>query len=609
MSANTLLHKSVPDRPLLTMCRYNAPYWKAYTAAVLIGFIFLFVGLAMPLIFRAIVSGFETGAMTRGRMWNYFYLLVLVALGSAVARYCQRILIGRASRKFEYELRNDYFRHVQSLSQEFFNRTKTGDIMARATNDLNFVRMVIRDGLPGMVDLFRIPVSVGLFLYLSVELTVVIALAIPITSLFSYFILKYTRVQSRIVQEHFSGLTSLAQENLAGARVVKAYDVAERETEAFSGESNIYAHENLKLVAIKGLMLPMMMLTIRMTLVIVVWQGGLMVMHHDATSRIVFENGALAVQIGELPLADLMGFVVGLMMVSGSLASFGVITTIYQQGAAGMNRISEILTETPAVSDGERTNTAIAALRGGIRFNNVTFRYASVPVLRNVSCEIRPGQTVAIVGPTGSGKSTILSLLTRQYDPTDGQVLFDGVDARQIPLGPLRASIGLVPQDTFLFSDTIRANLTVGRPDATDDEIMEACRIAQFDETLSGMEEGLGTLLGERGVNLSGGQKQRLTIARALIQDPAILLLDDALSSVDTRTEERILQGLKDVMATRTSVVVSHRVSTVRHADLILVLDDGEVVERGTHEELLTKSGLYADMYEHQSLEEELEDE
>lgn len=609
MSANTILHRSVPDRPLLTMCRYNAPYWKAYTAAVLVGFVFLLVGLVMPLVFKAIVDGLEDGVMTRAKMWNYFYLLVLIAVGTAVARYWQRILIGRASRKFEYELRNDYFRHVQSLSQEFFNRTKTGDIMARATNDLNFVRMVIGFGIRGAIDLFRIPFSVALLLHLSMKLTTVLAFAFPIASLCSYFILKYTRRQSRIVQEHFSGISSLAQENLAGARVVKAYDATEREIGAFSKKSGIYAHENLKATAIRGLMGPLMMLTIRMTLVFVIWQGGLMVMRHDVTSQIVFENGTLAILTTELSLGDLMGFVVCLMMVSGSLASLGMITTIYQQGAAGMNRISEILAETPAVHDDEHTDTAITNLRGGIQFKNVTFEYDSKPVLRNVSWEIYPGQTVAIVGPTGAGKSTILSLVNRQHDPTEGQVLLDGVDARRIPIGVLRSSMGPVPQDTFLFSDTIRANLTVGRPEATEDEMMKACQIAQFDETLSGMENGLGTLLGERGVNLSGGQKQRLTIARALIQNPIILLLDDALSSVDTRTEERILQGLKDVMSTRTSLVVSHRVSTVRHADLILVLDDGEIVERGNHQELLLENGLYADMYERQSLEEELEDE
>lgn len=352
-----------------------------------------------------------------------------------------------------------------------------------------------------------------------------------------------------------------------------------------------------------------MAMALRVTLVSALWQGGLMVMRDESTLRIVVENGWLAVRTTPFELGDLMGFITCLLMVSGSLAAFAGIAIVYQQGAAGMNRISEIMAETPAVCDGEQTDTAIVALHGGIEFRDVAFAYhESQPVLKRISWKCEAGQTVAIVGSTGSGKSTIMALLTRMYDPQKGRVLLDGVDAREVQLKVLRTSIGFVPQDTFLFSDTIRANLTVGKPEATEEKIMEACRIAQFEEALSGMDDGLDTLLGERGINLSGGQKQRLTIARALIQDPAILLLDDALSSVDTRTEERILRGLKDVMATRTSVIISHRVSTVRHADLILVLNEGEILERGTHLELLTKGGLYAEMYDRQLLEEELED-
>lgn len=607
MSAATVGHRAVPDRPLLTMCRYGAPYWKSFVAAVFVGIIFLTVQLAMPLVFRALIGDLETGDATRGALWNYFYILVFIAAATAVARFFQRLLVGRASRKFEYDLRNDYFHHIQGLSQEFFNRTKTGDIMARATNDLNFVRDFVGAGVMGAVDLLRIPLSLAVLMYFSIRLTVVVMLAVPIASFFAYFILKWTRRQSHIVQALFSGITSLAQENLAGARVVKAYDIAEREVGAFRKESEIYARQNLKLVAIRASIGPMMMMVIRVSIVLTLWHGGLMVMRDETTSRIVLENGWLAVQTAQFTLADLMGFLVCLLMVAGSLSAFAGIAIIYQQGAAGMNRISEIMAETPAVHDGEQTNVAIRALRGRIQFKDVTFTYESQSVLRNISWECAPGQTVAIVGPTGSGKSTMMSLLTRLYDPAEGQVLLDGADAREIPLGVLRPSMGLVPQDTFLFSDTIRANLTVGRPEATEAEIMAACRIAQFDEALAGMEDGLDTLLGERGVNLSGGQKQRLTIARALIQDPAILLLDDALSSVDTRTEERILRGLKDVMATRTSVVISHRVSTVRHADLILVLNEGEILERGTHNELLAKHGLYAEMYDRQLLEDELE--
>lgn len=609
MRSNLVAHRALQGRPLVTFCRYGAPYWKSFLTAMVVGFVFLTVGLAMPLVFRAVIDLFDTGNMTRVLLRNYFFVLALIAASTAVARFCQRMLIGRGSRKFEYDLRNDYFRHIQGLSQEFFHRTKTGDIMARATNDLNFVRDFVGMGLMGVVDLFRIPLSLGLLMHFSIRLTVAVMLAVPIASFFAYFILKWTRRQSHIVQTLFSGITSLAQENLAGARVVKAYNIADREVAAFRKESEVYARENLKLTAIRGSVGPMMMMVIRVSMVLALWQGGLMVMRDETTSRIVLENGWLAIQTAQFTLGDLMGFLVCLLMVAGSLSAFAGIAIIYQQGAAGMNRISEIMAETPAVDDSDRTNTAISALHGGIQFKDVAFTYESQPVLRNISWECQPGQTVAIVGHTGSGKSTMMSLLTRLHDPTEGQVLLDGADAREVPLGVIRASMGLVPQDTFLFSDSIRNNLTIGRPEATEAEILAACSIAQFDEALAGMEDGLDTLLGERGVNLSGGQKQRLTIARALIQDPAILLLDDALSSVDTRTEERILRGLKDVMATRTSVIISHRVSTVRHADLILVLDEGEIRERGTHDELLAKHGLYAKMYDRQLLEDELEEE
>lgn len=601
-------HRAVPNRPLLTLCRYSTPYWKSYTGAVSVGFIFLAVGLAMPLVFRSIVEGFEAGTMTRALLWKYFYFLSLIALVTAVARFFQRILIGRASRKFEYTLRNDYFRHIQSLSQDFFSRTKTGDIMARATNDLNFVRDFIGAGLMGLVDLFRIPFALAVLMHFSIKLTLAVALAIPVASLCTYLILKWTRRQATIVQELFSGITSLAQENLAGARVVKAYDITNREVAAFNKKSEVYAHENLKLVAIKATIGPLMAMALRVTLVVALWYGGLMVMRGDSTSQVVIQNGWLAIQTSPFSLGDLMGFIVCLLMVSGSLAAFAGIAVVYQQGAAGMDRISQIMAETPAVHDSDETDSTITSLRGGIEFRDVAFSYDSVPVLKNVSWKCQPGETVAIVGHTGSGKSTMMSLITRLFDPVEGRILLDGEDARRVPLNALRTSMGLVPQDTFLFSDTIRANLTVGRPDATEEAIMEACRIAQFDGVLSDMEYGLDTLLGERGINLSGGQKQRLTIARALIQDPAILLLDDALSSVDTRTEEQILRGLKNVMASRTSVIISHRVSTVRHADLILVMDEGEIRERGTHDELLDQDGLYAEMYERQLLEDELEE-
>lgn len=608
MSKYDFEHRALRNRPFLTLCRYCAPYWKSYIAATIAGVLFLGSSLAMPLIFRAVIEAFDDSTITREILWNYFNILILLTLVTAVSRFFQRIFIGRASRKFEYNLRNDYFRHIQGMSQDFFHRTQTGDIMARATNDLNFVRDFMGMGLMWSVDLFRIPFSLAILLHISIELTIAITLALPIASLCTYLLLKVTRRQANIVQELFSGITSIAQENLAGARVVKAYDISDREIAAFNRESEVYAGENLKLVAIKGMIGPVMTMAIRVSIVITLWLGVSMILENDLTTRIVIENGWLAIESSPFTRADLMGFLVCLLIVSGSISAFALIAVVYQQCAAGMNRISDLMAKRTSIDDSDDTDLSIEKLNGAIRFENVSFAYDSTEVLRDISWSCEPGQTVAIVGHTGSGKSTIMSLITRLYDPENGTVQLDGVNAKQVPLGAIRNSIGVVPQDTFLFSTSIHENLTVGRPDATEEEVMEACKIAQFDEALAGMENGLDTLLGERGINLSGGQKQRLTIARALIQDPAILLLDDALSSVDTRTEEQILRGLKEFMATRTSVIISHRVSTVQHADIILVLDEGRIVQRGTHGDLIAQDGIYGEMYKRQLLEDELED-
>ena len=583
-------HRALPGRPFRTILAYNRPYWRAYLMGALLALVFMLIGLAMPLVIRGAVNQFEGGTMTPAILLLYFAVLLAIACATGVGRYFQRTLMIGASRKCEYDLRNDYFRHVQRLGQDYFHRTKTGDIMARAVNDLNYVRMFIGPGIMGSVDMVRLPFTIALMIYFSARLTLVAAIPMPLVSLMVYRFIMYMHRQSKVVQEQFGKVTSRAQENLAGARVVKAYGARDREQRDFLRESRKYMRESMKLALVMNFARVSIGALIGLSILLVVWYGGLLVID------------------GRLPLGDMMGLMVCLMMLAWPLAQFGWVLTLYQRGAVSMNRINEVFAEVPAIRDDDHTRRDITAVEGRVVFEHVHFGYGDREVLRDISFAIPAGGTVAIVGPTGGGKSSVVSLITREYDPTAGRVLIDGVDARCVPVAVLRDAVGCVPQDTFLFSDTIRANLTLGCPGASQEAIRHACEVAQFQETLDGLGQGLDTLLGERGVNLSGGQKQRLAIARAVIRDPKILILDDALSSVDTHTEERILQGLRDVTATRTSIIISHRVSTVHHADEILVIDEGRLVERGTHDALLALGGVYADMHARQQLEDALEE-
>ncbi len=600
--------KAVASRPFLTIARYVRPYWRAYAAGACLAVIFVIFELASPLVVRTAVNRFESGEMTYPFLGTCFGFLVGLAAVAGVARFFQRSLMINASRLVEYDIRNDYFRHVQRLSQDFFHRMQTGDIMARVTNDLNFVRMFAGPGLMGTTDMLRLPYTFLIMLHFSVRLTWMACLALPFASVLVYLFVMYMHKQSQVVQACYSDLSSKAQENLAGARVVQAYGVADREIASFEGESRRYMRENMWLHIVVSLMWPVIGVVMAFSLLLIIWQGGLMVIGNATTMRLTLDGWRPIFAETPFGLGELTGFIFALMMLAWPLIEFGWVITLYQRGAVGMERISQILTEPTSIDDRAVSGDSRTAIHGRIEFRDVAFAYAGgAPVLEDISFSISPGETLAVLGPTGSGKSSLVSLMVREYDPTDGTVLVDGIDARTIPLGALRAAIGYVPQDTFLFSNTIRNNLTIGRPDAPEDAITQACTIAQFSETVARLENGLETLLGERGINLSGGQKQRLSIARALVREPAILLLDDALSAVDTHTEEEILQQLKGFMAERTSVIISHRVSTVRHADQILVLDEGRIVERGRHAELLESGGLYARMHERQQLEEELE--
>lgn len=557
---------------------------------LLLAQIFVGVGLLTPLVLRWVVAGFQTGTITFGWLFLYFLGLIAMSLVTGAARFFERTLIIGASRNGEYDLRNALFARIQMLSRDFFNRTPTGELMARATNDLNYVRMFLGPGLMGAIDMIRLPMALVLMLYMSPRLTLLSLVPLPLITLLVYLFVSFMHRQSEKVQAQYAVVTARAQENLAGARVVQAYGIAEREAESFQAECVAYLRENMKLSYVMSLAWPMIGMTIALMILLVIWRGGVMVID------------------GRLALEDLTGFIVCMLMLVWPLAEFGWIMTLYQQGAVGMNRINEILVETPAVADGPEVCITRDVAQGGIRFDHVSFAHANRCVLDEIDFEIPPGQTVAVVGPTGSGKSTIASLIAREYNPTGGHIRIDGMDARSYSLRALRGAIGYVPQDTFLFSASIRENLCFGRPEASEALMEAACDVAQLTETVMQLPERYDTLLGERGINLSGGQRQRLAIARAVIREPKILILDDALSSVDTHTEEAILTRLKRVTAARTSLLISHRISTIRHAGLILVLNEGRIVERGTHGTLIDQGGLYARMYERQLLEAELEE-
>lgn len=606
-----------PDSPFKMLVAYNRPYWKSYLLGSVLAVVVTTFGLASPLIIRRIISGFEDNTMTGSVLMMGLAGLLGASVISGGARYIQRMAMIGASRRFEYDLRNHLFSHVMRLPSSFFGRTQTGDIMARATSDVNNVREFVGPGIMGSVDMISIPATLGVMIWLTPKLTLVTMIPLPFVSLLAYGFIRYMNKQSKVVQELFSTMSSRMQENLAGARVVKAYGIADRESRSFLRDANDYMHANIKLVAIMSCALPMVAILVGIFVIIIMGQGGSMVIR------------------GELSLGNLTSFIICMVMLAFPLAQLGYVLTLYQRGAVSMARIGTILAEECEDRGGETD----LPVDGKIAFENVSFSYevfamrdkrkrkseeadadkkqnaiAISVVLRDLSFTIEPGQTMALVGPTGAGKSTLAGLVTRAYDPTGGRILLDGRDLKEIPLGALRQALGFVPQDTFAFSDSIRANLMLARPGATEQELLEACGVAQLSEALERFPKGMDTLLGERGINLSGGQKQRLTLARAILRDPAILVLDDALSSVDTHTEERILAGLRRVLAGRTALIISHRVSTLRYADQILVLGEDPrggytVTERGTHDELMTLDGAYAALYRRQLLESALEDE
>jgi ATP-binding cassette subfamily B protein len=572
---------------------YVARHRRAYLTGFVLSLVSTALQLANPWVLRTAIDGIQSGAAAR-MLLGLAAAYVGVSVTGGFIRFHWRMRMLGAGRRIEYEIRNDYFAHLQRLHQGFFQHTRTGDLMARATNDLNAVSRLVSAGLMHSSNTIIMFVAASVLMFtIDRPLALLVMVILPMVSVVFVLLGRRIHRQFERVQEQFSTLSARAQENFSGIRVVKAFAQEAAEIDAFAAINQEFVTRALRLARTSGVLWPAMSFILGTASALVLWQGG------------------VAVVVGRITLGQLVQFFGYLMMLSWPMIALGWTTNLIQQGMASMRRLDAIFNTKPAIADPEarraRAPAAREGLRGEIEFRHVTFSYNGVTVLHDITLRIPTGTTVAIVGPTGSGKTTLISLIPRLLDPTSGTVLIDGIDIRLLPLAMLRGSIGVVPQEPFLFSDTLEENLALGIETGDGQRVREAAEIARLAGDVDDFPLGYQTMVGERGVTLSGGQKQRATIARALARDPAILILDDALSSVDTNTEEAILTGLRRFAAERTSLIISHRISTVRGADLIVVLDDGRIVERGTHEALVAAGGLYADLYRKQLLREALE--
>ncbi|MBI3786535.1 MAG: ABC transporter ATP-binding protein [Deltaproteobacteria bacterium] len=549
------------------------------------------LAMAVPYLLKRAIDEVAHGGGLRGVSF-YAGLIVGIALIQGVVRTFSRALIFNVGRDVEYDLRNDLFRHLECLPLAFYQQQQTGDLMSRLVNDVTAVRMLLG---PGVLNLVNTPLyyvyGVAIMLSLDPRLTVAALLPYPLLLLvvkhFSRKLMEYTMR----VQEGLAELSSRVQENLSGIHVVRAYAAEERQTAAFAAINERFKQQSMELARIRGQLFPVMRTASSLGTLVLLWYGGGEVID------------------GRLSLGDLVAFIGYLNLLAWPTMAMGWMLSILQRGRAAMHRLDHIFTTEPAIADAPDASP-LPVVRGHIELRDVEFAYRTAgnghPILQRLSIDLAPGQMLALVGRTGSGKSTIAALLPRLYDVVAGQILLDGRDVRTLPLAQLRRSIGFVPQDPFLFSTTVRANIAFGVDSPGETAIHRAATIAGLSQDIDDFPRGYDTVVGERGITLSGGQKQRLTLARALLPEPPILVLDDALSSVDTRTERAILTALEQEMGGRTRVVIAHRISTIQHADIIAVVDDGHIVELGDHAALLAHDGIYAEMLRQQRLEEEL---
>jgi len=589
------------------------PYLKRYRRGLILGglCVLLTNGIAVryPLVLRRATDDLVNTGVTGNKLLFYASLIIGVFVAKGIFQFLTRWIVIGISRDIEFDLRNDLFAHLERLSYSYYQRNRTGDIMAKATNDLSAVRNLLGPAIMYSANTI-VFTAFALFymLRISPKLTLFAFLPLPIASIVIQYFGRRIHERFERIQAMFSDISARAQENFSGARVIRAYVQEEAEIAAFENANEEYIRRSLKLVRLMGMLWPTLELMLGIAVMIVLWLGGRQVI------------------LGRMSPGDFVAFNTYMVQLTWPVIALGWVINIFQRGTASLARINEIFLEKPEIADDRelspvapQSQLAMAGaadiptngdqrqeLRGEIEFCNLNFGYNGVPVLKEVNLRIPPGSSLAIVGPTGSGKTTLVSLIARIYDAEPGAVLIDGRPIREFPLETLRRNIGFVPQETFLFSLTIRENIALGRDEASLEEIKAAAEAANIAQDIESFPESYNTTVGERGITLSGGQKQRTAIARALLRSPRILVLDDALSSVDTHTEDKILNHLREIMHGRTTIFISHRVSTVRNADRIAVLYQGRIVELGTHDELIARNGYYTDLYNKQLLEEEL---
>ena len=597
--------------PFARLLIFIKPYRKTFALGLVCAVCSRAIQLTAPWVLRFAIDDLNS-RVTAGKLAAYGGMLLGIGVAGGVFRFWVRRILTGASRDIEYDMRNAFFAHLERMPLSYFQKNRTGDLMSRATSDLGAVRMMVGPAVMYTADTaLGFTAAISLMLSIDSRLTLIAAIPLPFVSLCVWYFGKLIHRKFESIQEQLSEVSAVAQEALSGVRVIRAYRQEEPEMKRFAAANDEYRRRNNGLIALQGVFFPSMSFLLGIGAMLVLWFGSRDVIDHRIT------------------LGQFVAFNAYLTMLSWPMFAFGWVTNILQRGMASWKRMLEVF-DAPASSGGRETVAArgVSPAAGeaeaspqhsrSIEFRDLTFSYdGGPPVLEHVSATIEAGQTVALIGLTGSGKSTLVNLIARLYDPPRGTVFLDGVDILDISLADVRSAIGFVPQEPFLFSDTLAANVAFGldvqrgsagsgRDADRDTRIREAAAIARLDKDVADFPKGYDTLVGERGITLSGGQKQRTAIARAVAVDPRVLILDDALSAVDTYTEEEILSRLRGVMRERTSIIVSHRISTVRDADQILVLEAGRIVERGSHDSLVARNGVYAALHRKQLLEDEL---